>query len=98
MTTTLAPLKPFPLPPIKEPSFEISEFLGNSDRDIYPFTTFVNHLYVYPIALSFDSQKLFSRARNITVIIELRDSDGDDSKALKVLFDSNICKLNAELI
>ncbi|XP_055917510.1 dedicator of cytokinesis protein 9 isoform X2 [Eupeodes corollae] len=86
LTTTLAPLKPFPMPPVVEPTLELSEFQSTSERDINPYTTFVNHFFVYPIGLSFDSQKVFSRARNITVIIELRETDGDDSKALKCIY------------
>lgn len=57
------------------------------DRDVYPFTTFLNHLYIYPQSLSFDSQKLFSRARNIAVIVELRDGDSEGSKPLSVSFE-----------
>lgn len=34
--------------------------------------------------LNFDSQKLFSRARNIAVIVELRDSDAEGAKPLSV--------------
>lgn len=76
------------MPPVVEPTLELSEFQSTSERDINPYTTFVNHFFVYPIGLSFDSQKVFSRARNITVIIELRETDGDDSKALKVKISS----------
>lgn len=55
-----------------------------TERDVHPFTTFMNHLYVYPQSLSFDSQKLFSRARNIAVILEVKESDGEESKSLPV--------------
>lgn len=85
LTTTLMPLKPFPMPPIAEPSFEIAEFAANSDRDMYPFTTFVNHLFIYPQSLSFDSQKLFSRARNVALTIEVRDSDAEGAKSIPVI-------------
>lgn len=78
------PLKPFPMPPKSEPSFEVSEFLGSADRDVYPFTTFINHLFIYPLMLNFDNQKLFSRARNIAVIVELRENDVEGSKPLPV--------------
>lgn len=90
----MSPLKPFPLPPAAEPTFEISEFIGQTERDVYPFTTFINHLFVYPLVLNFDSQKLFSRARNIAVLIELRDSDADGAKPLSVgiIFYYNIIK------
>lgn len=72
------------MPPTVEPSFEIAEFAVNSERDMYPYTTFVNHLFIYPQSLSFDSQKLFSRARNIAVTIEVRDSDADSAKPIPV--------------
>lgn len=87
MTTTLDPLKPFPIPPETEPTIEISEFTGQSERDYFPYTTFINHLYIYPLSLSFDSQKLFSRARNIAVVVEIRDSDAEGAKPLSVSFD-----------
>lgn len=73
------------MPPNTEPSFEIAEFSANLERDMYPYTTFVNHLFIYPQSLSFDSQKLFSRARNIAVTIEIRDSDIDGAKSIPVI-------------
>lgn len=79
------PLKPFPLPSNGDPSFEAVEFSGNADRDMYPYTTFINHLFVYPLTLSFDSQKLFSRARNLALVMEIRDSDEEDAKAIPVI-------------
>lgn len=85
LTTTLTPLKPFTMPPTVEPSFEMAEFSANLERDLYPYTTFVHHLFIYPLTLSFDSQKLFSRARNIALTIEVRDSDADDAKSIPVI-------------
>ena len=87
LTTTLAPIKPFPQPPTEEPTIETTEFPGTSERDLYPFTTFVNHLFLYPQSLSFESQKLFSRARNIAVLIELRSGDCDDAKPIEVIIE-----------
>lgn len=78
------PLKPFPMPATAEPSFETAEFSANLERDLYPYTTFVHHLFIYPQSLSFDSQKLFSRARNIALTIEVRDSDADGAKSIPV--------------
>lgn len=85
LTTTLMPLKPFPMPPTSEPSYEIAEFSVNLDRDMYPYTTFVNHLFIYPQSLQFDSQKLFSRARNVAVTIEVRESDAEGAKSIPVI-------------
>lgn len=86
LTTTLMPLKPFPIPPTAAgPSLEVAEFSVNLDRDMYPFTTFVNHLFIYPQSLCFDSQKLFSRARNIALTIEVRESDAEGAKSIAVI-------------
>lgn len=82
-TKSLVPLANFTFPP-KPPTLELTEFQSNCKRDTYPYITFCNHLFVYPQYLQFDSQKFFSRARNITVVVELRDSDEEGSKPLKV--------------
>lgn len=86
LTTSLSPLKPFPVPPPSEPSIEISEFFSSSDKEVYPFSTFVNHLYIYPLTLNFENQKLFSRARNIAVLVELRETDAQDAKPLPCIY------------
>lgn len=85
MTTSLAPLKQFPVPPPSDPTLEITEFEGSSEKDVHPYTTFLNHLYVYPLSLNFDTQKMFTRARNIACAIEVKDSDTVDSKPIQVL-------------
>lgn len=79
------PIKPFTIPPEEDPTIEVTEFTGTSEREIYPYSSFMNHLYVYPISLNFETQKIFSRARNIAVTIELRDSDNLDAKPIEVL-------------
>lgn len=70
--------------PLKSPILEITEFQSRCERDTYPFTNFCSNLFVYPLSLQYDGQRTFSRARNITVVVEVRDSDGEDAKALKV--------------
>lgn len=72
------------MPPVSEVSKELTEFEGTSEKDIHPYTTFVNNLYVYPLSLNFDTQKIFTRARNIACIVELRDSDAEGAKGLQV--------------
>lgn len=84
LTTNLRPLNPFPLPPTEEATFEMNEFIGTSEKDVQPFSSFINHLFVYPTSLLFDSQRAFTRARNIAVVVELRGSDGDNAVALPV--------------
>lgn len=86
LTATLAPLKPFPLPPAKEPTIEVTEFEGSSVKDVHPHTTYINHLYIYPQSLIFDTQKAFTRARNIACKIELRDSDEEGSESMCCIY------------
>ncbi|XP_074040157.1 dedicator of cytokinesis protein Ziz isoform X3 [Leptinotarsa decemlineata] len=86
LSTSLAPLKPFPVPPTSEPTVEIAELEGLPDKDVNPYTIFINHLFVYPLSLNFDTQKTFSRARNIACVIELRDSDNEEAKGLQCIY------------
>lgn len=82
------PLRPFPVPPTAEPTIELTEFEGTCEKDVHPYTTFVNHLYVYPQCLNFDTQKMFTRARNIACVVEVRDSDAEGAKSLQVFIKS----------
>ncbi|XP_035734604.1 dedicator of cytokinesis protein 9-like isoform X2 [Vespa mandarinia] len=86
LSTSLTPLKSFPIPPVNDPTLEIAEFESTSEKDVHPYTTYVNHLYVYPQTLSFDTQKIFTRARNIACIIELRDDDGENVEPLRCIY------------
>ncbi|XP_045470639.1 dedicator of cytokinesis protein 9 isoform X1 [Harmonia axyridis] len=86
LTTSLSPLKPFPIPPVSEPIIEVTEFGGTSEKEVHPYSSFINHLYVYPITLNFDTQKTFTRARNIACIVELRDSDSETATGLKCIY------------
>jgi dedicator of cytokinesis protein 9/10/11 len=63
---------------------EIFEFCYNSEKDLHPYTKFINNLYIYPISLNFETQKFFSRARNIAITIEYRNSDSQDAQPLEV--------------
>ncbi|XP_046736743.1 dedicator of cytokinesis protein 9 isoform X7 [Diprion similis] len=86
LTTSFVPLKPFPIPPTSEPTLEIAEFEGSSEREVHPYITYINHLYVYPQTLSFDTQKIFTRARNIACIVELRDSDNENAQPIRCIY------------
>ncbi|RWS10848.1 Dedicator of cytokinesis protein 9-like protein, partial [Dinothrombium tinctorium] len=76
--------------PFDKPSqpacIEVQEFLLNEPRLVYPFTTFVNLLYVFPKCLKFDGQRIFPKARNICCVIEFRDSDEENATPLKLIF------------
>ncbi|XP_053664214.1 dedicator of cytokinesis protein 9 [Anopheles marshallii] len=86
LTNSLVPLNPFPIPPVADPTLEITEFANSSDQHLHPFVHFVNHLFVYPLHLNYDSQKIFSRARNLAVIVELRDSDTAEAKSIECIY------------
>lgn len=64
----------------------MTEFSGNNENEIHPYSVFENHLFIYPISLNFETQKIFSRARNIALTLELRDNDTSDAKPLMVIF------------
>jgi hypothetical protein len=90
LTTSLAPLKPFCPTSANEPSLEIEEFENpvSEGASNYPYTVPAHHLYVYLKSLNFESQKTFARARNIACTVELRDSDQENAKPLKVSLNS----------
>ncbi|KAF7494499.1 Dedicator of cytokinesis protein 9 [Sarcoptes scabiei] len=51
------------------------------------FNEYYNILYIYPQSLRFESQKIFSKARNLCVTIEIRDNDVvNESKPLEIIF------------
>lgn len=85
LTTCWTAVKPFPVPPIQNhPIIEIAELYP----DPQPQTAYINHIYVYPISLAYDTQKNVPRARNITCMVQMFDSDDIDSIPIEVI--SNI--------
>ncbi|XP_045515392.1 dedicator of cytokinesis protein 9 [Pieris brassicae] len=82
MTSSYAALKPFPLPPTSPLTLELSTYNFEPEQ---PYAAYIHHLYVRPLALNFESQKVFVRARNISCTIELKDSDTGDVKALQII-------------
>ncbi|XP_052757821.1 dedicator of cytokinesis protein 9 isoform X1 [Galleria mellonella] len=83
MTSAYAALKPFPLPPTSPLTLELATLNVEPEQ---PYAAFIHHLYVRPLALNFESQKMFARARNIACSVELRDSDTGDNKPLQVVY------------
>jgi dedicator of cytokinesis protein 9/10/11 len=86
MTSSYAALKPYPLPPTSPLTLELANLNVEPEQ---PHAAYVHHLYVHPLALNFESQKVFARARNIACSIELRDSDTGDNKPLQVSYIHN---------
>uniref|UniRef100_A0A672MGI8 Dedicator of cytokinesis 9 n=1 Tax=Sinocyclocheilus grahami TaxID=75366 RepID=A0A672MGI8_SINGR len=66
--------------------FEVEEFVPSIAKCSQPFTIYNNHLYVYPRHLKYDSQKSFTKARNIALCLEFRDSDEEDALPLKCIY------------
>lgn len=44
---------------------EIEEFLPEEAKYNYPFTTYKNQLYVYPLQLKYDNQKTFTKVNQL---------------------------------
>ncbi|XP_061379186.1 dedicator of cytokinesis protein 9 isoform X2 [Danaus plexippus] len=83
MTSAYAALKPFPLSPLSPLTLELATLNADAEQ---PYASYIHHLYVRPLSLSFESQKMFVRARNIACSIELKESDVGDVKPLQVIY------------
>ncbi|XP_061619113.1 dedicator of cytokinesis protein 11 isoform X4 [Phyllopteryx taeniolatus] len=85
VTSSYIPVKPFE-ESCERVSVEVEEFLPEEAKYSYPFTTYKNQLYVYPLQLKYDNQKSFAKARNIAVRIQFRDSDDEGAPPLKCIY------------
>ncbi|XP_030838033.1 dedicator of cytokinesis protein 9 isoform X3 [Strongylocentrotus purpuratus] len=86
LTPSLIPIMPWPSDLADQPTFEIEEFLPEDGKVAYPFSNYVNNLYIYPIQLKYDAQKTFAKARNIAMHIEFRDSDDEGAQPLRCFY------------
>ncbi|KAM8898430.1 dedicator of cytokinesis protein 11 isoform 1-T1 [Spinachia spinachia] len=85
VTSSYVPVKPFE-DGCERVSVEVEEFLPDEAKYNYPFTTYKNQLYIRPLQLKYDNQKTFTKARNIAVCIQFRDSDEESSPSLKCIY------------
>ncbi|XP_075999831.1 dedicator of cytokinesis protein 11 isoform X2 [Genypterus blacodes] len=85
VTSSYIPVKPFE-DTCERVSVEIEEFLPEEAKYNYPFTSYKNQLYIYPLQLKYDNQKTFTKARNIAVCVQFRDSDEDSVTPLKCIY------------
>uniref|UniRef100_A0A7N8XCL2 Dedicator of cytokinesis 11 n=1 Tax=Mastacembelus armatus TaxID=205130 RepID=A0A7N8XCL2_9TELE len=85
VTSSYIPVKPFE-DSCERVSVEIEEFLPDEAKYNYPFTTYKNQVYIYPLQLKYDNQKTFTKARNIAVCIQFRDSDEEGAAPLKCIY------------
>ncbi|XP_059484145.1 dedicator of cytokinesis protein 9 isoform X2 [Neocloeon triangulifer] len=89
LTTSLAPIKPFNPSSETAASIEVVEFenhLATGTPGRQPYSVPCHHLYVYPKQLCFEAQKVFAKARNLACTVELRDSDAEDTQAIKCIY------------
>ncbi|XP_017592101.1 PREDICTED: dedicator of cytokinesis protein 11 isoform X1 [Corvus brachyrhynchos] len=84
-TASFIPIKPFGKG-CEDIAVEVEELVPEVAKYCYPFTVYKNHLYVYPLHLKYENQKVFAKARNIAVCLEFRDSDEVDAKPLKCIY------------
>ncbi|XP_034146476.1 dedicator of cytokinesis protein 11 isoform X3 [Esox lucius] len=85
VTSSYIPVKPFE-EDCERVSVEMEEFLPEEAKYNYPFTAYKNHLYIYPLQLKYDNQKTFTKARNIAVCVQFRDSDEEGAAPLKCIY------------
>ncbi|NXK40552.1 DOC11 protein, partial [Piprites chloris] len=85
VTASYIPIKPFEKS-CEDVAVEVEELVPEVAKYCYPFTVYKNHLYVYPLHLKYENQKVFAKARNIAVCVEFRDSDEADARPLKCVY------------
>ncbi|XP_053273525.1 dedicator of cytokinesis protein 9 isoform X1 [Pleuronectes platessa] len=86
VTSSYIPVKSFEGDGPGSALLEVEEFVPCIAKCSQPFTIYKNHLYVYPKQLKYDGQKSFTKARNIAVCIEFKDSDEDEAQPLKCIY------------
>ncbi|XP_030431082.1 dedicator of cytokinesis protein 10 isoform X12 [Gopherus evgoodei] len=86
VTSSFIPIKPFYNTEEHQPTVEVEEFIQESTKYSRPYRVYKNQIYVYPKHLKYDSQKCFSKARNITVCIEVKSSDEGGAKPMKCIY------------
>uniref|UniRef100_A0A8C6Q8W6 Dedicator of cytokinesis 11 n=1 Tax=Nothobranchius furzeri TaxID=105023 RepID=A0A8C6Q8W6_NOTFU len=85
VNSSYVPVKPFE-DSCERVSVEVEEFLPEEAKYNHPFTTYKNQLYIYPLQLKYDNQKTFTKARNIAVCVQFRDSDEDGAAPLQCIY------------
>uniref|UniRef100_A0A672PJQ7 Dedicator of cytokinesis 10 n=1 Tax=Sinocyclocheilus grahami TaxID=75366 RepID=A0A672PJQ7_SINGR len=86
VTSSCVALRPFQDCALHAPTVEVDEFLQDSSKFAQPYRVYKNHIYIYPKHLKYDSQKSFTKARNIAVCVEFRSSDEEHAKPLKCIY------------
>uniref|UniRef100_A0A158Q9N1 C2 DOCK-type domain-containing protein n=1 Tax=Enterobius vermicularis TaxID=51028 RepID=A0A158Q9N1_ENTVE len=86
ISPSFTPILPWNAAPdtLISPSFQMQAF---TDTVTEPYTALVNNLYVYPLLLKYDSQKIFNKARNIACTVQFIASNERGGNSVKALYD-----------
>lgn len=71
LTSSLVPIKPFPIPPPDPPAIEVEQFVLDRASFCDTFDSYINHLYVYPMNLRYEHQKSFAKVSSIQKFIQV---------------------------
>lgn len=64
VTASYIPIKPFEKS-CEDIAVEVEELVPEVAKYCYPFTVYKNHLYVYPLHLKYENQKVFAKVGNL---------------------------------
>lgn len=64
MTASYIPIKPFEKS-CENIAVEVEELVPEVAKYCYPFTVYKNHLYVYPLHLKYENQKVFAKVSDL---------------------------------
>lgn len=64
VTASYIPIKPFEKS-CEDIAVEVEELVPEVAKYCYPFTVYKNHLYVYPLHLKYENQKVFAKVSNL---------------------------------
>lgn len=64
VTASYIPIKPFEKS-CEDVAVEVEELVPEVAKYCYPFTVYKNHLYVYPLHLKYENQKVFAKVSNL---------------------------------
>jgi hypothetical protein len=79
----IVPKEPAPNDGAIEPVIDVLSFDMGSGGDYAPVhTRYTNLLYVYPLQLRYDQQRVFTRARNIVCTVRMYDTDSVPTAAV----------------
>lgn len=64
VTASYIPIKPFE-ESCEDVAVEVEELVPEVAKYCYPFTVYTNHLYVYPLHLKYENQKVFAKVSSL---------------------------------